>query len=187
MDDQAATCVMQSMASCCDQWTLTTGHSAVATWIGSADTQPMSSRPTETSWQLRFDRLAVADVMTVDPVMVGVDATVEAAEQMLAAYLISGLPVVDGAGQLVGVLSRTDLLLEGGPVLTQLVRGRASGLRVGELMSSPPVTVSLSATLVEAARIMRDERVHRLVVVNEHDEPIGVLSATDYVTLIADG
>jgi CBS domain-containing protein len=85
------------------------------------------------------------------------------------------------------VLSRTDLLLDGGPVLTKLMRGRASGLRVGELMSRPPLTVSLSATLVEAARIMRDERVHRLVVVNEQDEPIGVLSATDYVTLIAEG
>jgi CBS domain-containing protein len=147
----------------------------------------MSRESTETSWQLRFDRLAVADVMTTDPVTVGVDATVEAAESLLASYRISGLPVIDGAGQLVGVLSRTDLLLEGGPVLTQLLRGRASGLRVGELMSTPPLTVGLSATLVAAARIMRDERVHRLVVVNELDEPIGVLSATDYVTLIADG
>jgi CBS domain-containing protein len=54
-------------------------------------------------------------------------------------------------------------------------------------MSRPPLTVGLSATLAEAARMMRDERVHRLVVVNEQDEPIGVLSATDYVTLIADG
>jgi CBS domain-containing protein len=147
----------------------------------------MSSEPTETSWQLRFDRLAVADVMTMDPVTVVVDATVEAAEQLLAAYRISGLPVVDGVGHLVGVLSRTDLLLDGGPALTQLVRGRASGLRVGELMSSPPVTVSLSATLAEAARMMVDERVHRLVIVDEHDEPIGVLSATDYVKLIAEG
>ena len=147
----------------------------------------MSSRPTETSWHLRVGRLAVADVMTMDPVTVGVDATIEVAERLLAAYRISGLPVVDDTGQLVGVLSRTDLFLDGGPTLTQLVRGRASGLRVGELMSSPAVTVSLSATLVDAARIMRDERVHRLVVVNEDEAPIGVLSATDYVTLIADG
>jgi CBS domain-containing protein len=138
------------------------------------------------SSQLRFDRLAVADVMTMDPVTVDVDARVEAAVQLLAAYRISGLPVVDGARHLVGVLSRTDLFLDGGVALSQLVRGRASGLRVGEVMSSPPLTVGLSATLVEAARIMRDERVHRLVVVNEQDEPIGVLSATDYVTLIAD-
>lgn len=147
----------------------------------------MTSERAETSSQLRFDRLAVADVMTMDPVTVDVDARLEAAEQLLAAYRISGLPVVDAAGHLVGVLSRTDLFLEGGVVLSQLVRGRASGLRVGEVMSSPPLTVGLSATLVEAARIMRDERVHRLVVVNDQDEPIGVLSATDYVTLIADG
>jgi CBS domain-containing protein len=147
----------------------------------------MSNKGTEKSSQLAFDRLAVADVMTMDPVTVGIDASVEAAEQLLAAYRVSGLPVVDADGRLVGVLSRTDLLLEGGPVLSQLVRGRASGLRVGEIMSRPPLTVGLSATLAEAARIMRDERVHRLVVVNEQDEPIGVLSATDYVTLIADG
>jgi len=147
----------------------------------------MTSERAETSSQLRFDRLVVADVMTMDPVTVDVDATVEAAEQLLAAYRISGLPVVDAAGHLVGVLSRTDLFLEGGVVLSQMVRGRASGLRVGEVMSRPPLTVGLSATLSEAARIMRDERVHRLVVVNEQDEPIGVLSATDYVTLIADG
>lgn len=146
----------------------------------------MSSERTDTSWQLRFDRLAVADVMTIDPVTVVVDATVETAEQLLAAYRISGLPVVDGAGHLVGVLSQTDLVLDGGSVVSQLMRGRLSGLRVGELMSSPPVTVSLSATLADAARIMVDERVHRLVIVDEQDEPIGVLSATDYVTLIAE-
>jgi CBS domain-containing protein len=147
----------------------------------------MTSERMEISSQVRFDRLAVADVMTMDPVTVSVDARVEAAEQLLAAYRISGLPVIDAGGHLVGVLSRTDLFLEGGVVLSQLVRGRASGLRVGEVMSRPPLTVGLSATLAEAARMMRDERVHRLVVVNEQDEPIGVLSATDYVTLIADG
>lgn len=147
----------------------------------------MTNQREDASSRLSFDRLRVADVMTVDPISVSVDATVEAAEQLLATYRISGLPVVDGNGHLVGVLSRTDLLLEGGPGLSQLLRGRASGLRVGELMSSPPVTIGLSATLSEAARLMRDERVHRLVIVNERDEPIGVLSATDFVTLIAEG
>ena len=86
----------------------------------------MNSEHTETSSQLRFDRMAVGDVMTTDPVTVDVDARVEAAEQLLAAYRISGLPVVDGAGHLVGVLSRTDLFLEGGVALSQLVRSRLS-------------------------------------------------------------
>jgi len=147
----------------------------------------MSSNRTETSSSLRFDRLAVADVMTMDPITVAVDAPVENAEQLLASYRISGLPVVDGDGQLVGVVSRTDLLLDGGPIMTQVLRGRVSRLKVGELMSRPAVTASLTATLVEAARIMRDQRVHRVVIVDEQEVPIGVLSATDYVTLIADG
>jgi len=136
---------------------------------------------------LRFDRLTVADVMTVDPVTIGVEASVEAAERLMASYGIRGLPVVDPDGHLVGVVSQTDLTFGGGPSLSQLVRGRGSALRVGELMSSPPVTVAMTATLSEAARLMRDERVHRLVVVNEHATPIGVLSATDYVAIAADG
>ena len=147
----------------------------------------MTSQRGDASSLLKFDRLVVADVMTVDPIRVSVDDTIESAEQLLAAYRISGLPVVDANGHLVGVLSRTDLLLDGGPGLSQLLRGRESGLRVGELMSSPPITVGLSTTLSDAARLMRDERVHRLVIVNEGDEPIGVLSATDFVKLIADG
>jgi predicted transcriptional regulator len=41
--------------------------------------------------------------------------------------------------------------------------------------------------LVEAARIMVQERVHRLVVVDEHHRPRGVISAMDYATLVAEG
>ncbi len=44
----------------------------------------------------------------------------------------------------------------------------------------------MTATLVEAARLMRENRVHRLVAVSDEDVPIGVLSAIDYVTLFAD-
>ena len=145
----------------------------------------MNTKPTET-WTMPFDRLVVADVMTIDPVTVAVDDSIEAAEHLLATFRVSGLPVVDGGGRLVGVLSRTDLLLDSGPTMKQLVRGRASGLRVGELMTSPALTVSLSASLVEAARVMHQEQVHRLVVVGENEVPIGVLSATDFVRVIAD-
>ena len=145
----------------------------------------MRTKPGET-WTMPFDRLVVADVMTIDPVTVAVDDSIEAAEHLLATFRVSGLPVVDGGGRLVGVLSRTDLLLDSGPTMKQLVRGRASGLRVGELMTSPALTVSLSATVVEAARVMHQEQVHRLVVVDENEVPIGVLSATDFVRVIAD-
>jgi CBS domain-containing protein len=133
----------------------------------------------------RLDQLTVADVMTIDPVVVAVEATLETAEELLESYRISGLPVVDATGRLVGVISQSDLLAPSGRV-GALVRGRASGLRVGELMSSPVVTVPISASVVEAARLMRDERIHRVVAVDETERPIGVVAASDYVKLVAD-
>jgi len=133
-----------------------------------------------------FEELRVADLMTLDPVVVEVDAPIETAEALLSSYRISGLPVVDG-GRLVGVISRADLLGNGSPTISSLLRGHASRLRVAEVMSVPPITVPLTATLVEAARVMRDEHIHRLVATDDAGRPIGVLAASDYVALIADG
>ena len=55
-------------------------------------------------------RLLVADVMTMDPVVVAVDDSIEEAARLLHANSISGLPVVDAAGVLVGVISQTDIV-----------------------------------------------------------------------------
>lgn len=129
--------------------------------------------------------LTVADAMTFDPIVVRVDAPIEEAQHKLQASHISGLPVVDERGTLVGVISQTDLLQEM-PSTGAMLRGRPSGLRVGELMTSPPITVPMTVSLVEAARVMRAHAVHRVVVLDD-DRPIGVLSASDYVALIADG
>src|SRR5687767_11384773 len=99
--------------------------------------------------------LMVADVMTLDPVVVGVDDSIEAAEALMRGRRISGLPVVDGEGALVGVISQTDVIEDGGVPMAILLRRKPSGLRVGELMTSPAVTVAQTAQLVEAARLMR--------------------------------
>jgi CBS domain-containing protein len=82
-------------------------------------------------------------------------------------------------------VSRTDILGES-PRVSALVRGHADRLLVGELMSSPAITVSITTTLREAARVMRDARIHRVVVVDETARPVGVLSASDYVAIAAD-
>ena len=132
-------------------------------------------------------QLLVADVMTIDPVCVGVDATLEDAAHLLHDNSISGLPVVDAAGALVGVLSQTDLVAVMESPIGRLVRTNSSGLRVGELMSSPAVTVPLAGSLVEAARVMVDARVHRVVAIDDDGRPVGVLSAIDFVRLFAEG
>ena len=130
--------------------------------------------------------LVVADVMTVDPITVAPDAPIELAERLLRMNQISGLPVVDDDGALLGVISQTDLLLAGCPSIGAALRNRPNGLRVGELMSSPAITVPLGASLHDAACRMRDARVHRLVAVDDNGRPIGVLAAMDFVTLFAE-
>jgi CBS domain-containing protein len=131
--------------------------------------------------------LVVADVMTLDPIVVGADAPLEDAERLMRERAISGLPVVDPNGRLVGVISRTDVVEDGSVPMAILLRKMPSGLRVGELMSSPAITVETTDALIEAARRMRDNRIHRLVAVDDGGRPVGVLSASDFVALFAEG
>jgi CBS domain-containing protein len=131
--------------------------------------------------------MRVADLMTIDPITVAVDATIEEAEELLRQYHISGLPVVDDEGRLVGVISQTDLLYLAAPTVQALIRHRPSGIRVGEIMSTPPVTIDTSESIRTAARVMEDGRLHRLVAVDARGRPIGVLSAMDFVALAAEG
>jgi len=136
---------------------------------------------------LDLKELVVGDVMSVDPILTSVDATIEEAQELLRSNRITGLPVVDTRGNLVGVLSQTDLVWGPGLHVTTLLRRKPSGLRVGELMTSPPVTVTMETSVIDAARIMLQNRVHRLVAVDAQGRPVGVLSATDYVALAAEG
>jgi CBS domain-containing protein len=130
--------------------------------------------------------LVVGEVMSLDPITVSTDASIEQAQEILRANHITGLPVVDENGNLVGVLSQTDLVWGPGLHVAALLRKKPSGLRVGELMTSPAVTVDMDTPVIEAARIMLRNRVHRLVAVNPQGHPVGVLSATDYVSLAAE-
>jgi CBS domain-containing protein len=130
--------------------------------------------------------LRVGDLMTLDPVTIRMDATLEDAEAVLRDFRITGLPVVDEQGRLVGVISQTDLLYLALPTVRQLIRHHESGIRIGEVMSVPAVTVDVGATLGEAARMMHRNHLHRLVVVDAEGRPVGVLSSMDYVALAAE-
>lgn len=130
--------------------------------------------------------LRVADLMTIDPIVVSVDASIEDAEELLRHNRITGLPVVDLSGRLVGVISQTDLLYLEVPAVQALIRHHERGIRVGEVMSTPPVTITSTATTTEAARLMNRDRLHRLVAIDEHGWPVGVISAMDFVALAAE-
>ena len=130
--------------------------------------------------------LRVADLMTIDPVNVSFDATIEKAEDLMRRHRVTGLPVVDEAGRLIGVISQTDILYLDVPAVQALIRHRERGVRVGEVMSAPALTIDSTATIQAAAIRMHDQHIHRLVAVDEHGRPVGVISAMDFVALAAE-
>ena len=121
----------------------------------------------------------VGELMHGDPIVVRADAPLSEAARLLDQHRIHGLPVVDGDGALVGVVSQTDL-----------VRARATdhlwsswpGLSVRHLMTSPALTCRVDTPVQEAIGLMELNRVHRLVVVDEQGRrPVGIFSTTDVV------
>jgi CBS domain-containing protein len=122
--------------------------------------------------------------MAVEPILVRADASLTEAVGLMDRHHVHGLPVVDAAGSLVGVVSQTDLTRARA---TEYLWSSWPGLAVRHLMTSPAVTVRRSTPLVIAARKMERQGIHRLVVVDDADEsiPIGVLSMTDLIHAIA--
>ncbi len=133
----------------------------------------------------RLHNLCVADLMTIDPCVISRHATVAEAEELMAINRVSGLPVVDPYGALVGVVSQTDLMYLTRPQVRSLMTHWETPLKVEEIMSSPPVTVRSTLSLENAARVMTEHDVHRVVAVDRKGRPVGVLSATDFVELVA--
>jgi CBS domain-containing protein len=126
----------------------------------------------------------VGQLMTRDPLTVEEDAPVLDAAELMDTFEITGLPVVDHRGALVGVVSQTDLVRAAS---TRHLWAGWPRFTVRHLMTAPAIAVSESTPLDEAARLMERERIHRLVVVDEDGRtPIGILSLTDLVRVLVE-
>jgi len=132
----------------------------------------------------RSEPRTVGELMTGDPVVATIDMPLSDAAAMMEFYRVSGLPVVDWQGDLVGVISQTDLLHAR---TTEELWSAWPGLAVRHLMSRPAVAVTPDVSLEEAARMMEERRIHRLVVTTaDGTTPIGVLSISDLVRSMAE-
>ncbi len=92
---------------------------------------------------------------------------------------ISALVVVDGGGDALGVISRTDLV---NARFIQPYMKHWRGLNAEHLMTKPVISVSADTTVDQAVRLLSEKRIHRLVVVEKtesHRRPVGILSVTD--------
>ena len=129
-------------------------------------------------------QLRVRDLMSLEPVTVRGGAPLVVADRLMRDFGVSGLPVIDGKGDLIGVLSRTDLMALAGDPRVEAWQGRS----VAATMTAPGLTVEADAPLAEAAAQMEDHHVHRLVVVEpDGGRPIGILSTMDLVRALAAG
>ncbi|MGW4561138.1 CBS domain-containing protein [Streptomyces sp. NPDC004561] len=131
----------------------------------------------------------VSDVMTQTVAAVGRRAPFKEIVELMQDWQVSALPVIEGEGRVVGVVSEADLLpkeeLRDDPdagylQLRQPVDvAKAGALTAGDLMTSPAVTVRADATLAAAARIMAHEGVKRLPVLDGTGLLAGVVSRAD--------
>lgn len=103
---------------------------------------------------------------------------------------VSAIPIVDQQGMPIGIVSEADLLLKARrselegqdlvhPRRRHDQRTKAEGTMASQLMTSPPITVPASATLAEAARMMQERNVRRLVVVDGRGRIAGIVSRSD--------
>lgn len=148
----------------------------------------------------------VRDVMSPDIMTVADDMTTDELVGYLNEREISGAPVVDGQGHFIGVVSMTDIgrhLAEPSdfaPVRSEFYRDRGDELTLEDLgqryieervvtvrdVMTPVVhQVAATAAVAEAARIMVDRHIHRLVV-TQGREPVGMITSMDLLRVIAE-
>ena len=133
----------------------------------------------------------VEGAMTVEVVTVRPDEPVTVAARTMRDAGVSGLPVVDASGAVVGILTEADLLHCA--VLADLSeigdrdgsRDRSSGSTVADLMSRDVLAVRRDAPLAKAARLMEKARVRRLLVVGPEFTIEGIISRRDVVAALA--
>ncbi len=107
--------------------------------------------------------------MVVNPITIGPDATLGEAQALMQQHRISGIPVVDAGGKLVGILTNRDVRFAENPL--QPVR---------ELMTTENLaTVPLGTGQEEARRLLHARRIEKLLVVDDAFHCIGLITVKD--------
>ncbi|RMF21851.1 MAG: CBS domain-containing protein [Cyanobacteria bacterium J083] len=142
--------------------------------------------------------MLVKDVMVTNPIAVKPSDTVENVLKLLEEKHISGVPVVDDEGKVVGVVSEADLLFKEKPIRLPLYLTfldsiiylepldrfkkelrKSLGVLVEDVMTAKPITISPDAPISKAAELMLNKRINRLPVVDETGKLIGIVTRDD--------
>ena len=117
----------------------------------------------------------VRDIMTTQVVVARRDASYREMAAILRANRVSGLPVVDAEGTVVGVVSETDLL----------TKRAAAGRTAADLMTRPAVTTSPDEPVSSVARLMSRHKLRRLPVVDGRGHLVGIVCRSDVLSVFS--
>ena len=135
--------------------------------------------------------MRVLDVMTIDVITTTPSAYLKEAARTMVGAGVSGLPVVDESGTLVGIITEADFLEREADrsqrrLLSAMIEERGpivDAETVGEVMTRDPVVIFPEASVTEAARVMAHHHVKRLPVVDANGALVGIISRADVVAV----
>jgi CBS domain-containing protein len=149
------------------------------------------------------DQLKVREIMTTDVITAKPETTVRELADILAKNKISGVPVVDDKGRVLGMVSEADVILQDTdlhfPFYIQFLESviylqsvhkfeerfrKQIGSKVSEIMTEEVVSVTSEETVREVATLMADRNVNRLPV-TENGRLVGIVTRGDIVRAIA--
>lgn len=148
--------------------------------------------------------LTARDIMTRDIITVTEESTIKELARILTSNHISGVPVINDKGKLVGVVTQSDLIFQTKKVHIPTVitildsvfylenpdkmgeeMKKMAGTKVKDILTSSPITVTEETQLDEIATIMSEKNFHTLPVVNK-DTLVGVIGKKDIIRTLID-
>jgi len=149
--------------------------------------------------------LTAKDVMTKDPVCAEPGMSIRNLARLFDEYEISGAPVVDSGGRLVGVVSKSDLLRRASDpefaveptYIFEALRGEEDeqdddrdlaepSAVVEDFMTEDPVTGTGEDSLHALARRMTDAHIHRVIIISAERKPVGIVTSLDLLKALAE-
>jgi CBS domain-containing protein len=119
--------------------------------------------------------MKVEDAMSKELVVGYVPGTIREALKVLAKHNVSGMPILKkDTKKVVGVLTRTDIFKN------------TDEEQIALIMSTTPLTVTKDDTVDLAAKLLYENRIHGLPVIDKRKNLVGIISPTDILTLITD-
>lgn len=148
--------------------------------------------------------LRAKDVMTADPVCVGPSVRLRELARIFEEHEISGVPVLDQEGRVIGVVSKTDLIRrcsEGTDdippaYLFEILSEQGDEETTSEVMPEPlvcvedfmtedPLMVGPELSAAAVARLMYEKGIHRVIVADDERFPLGIITSMDLLGAIS--